>query len=432
MSRLDLLTANDQQGIYPASHYSSNKNPKPRARLEGEIRTDICVIGAGFTGLSAALSLAEMGYKVIVLEAQRVGFGASGRNGGQIGSGQRLEPDELEKQFGFERAKAMFELGHQAHDYVLEICRKHNIDIGYQKGIAHLENTSSDVRSLHERVEKISKRFNIKDLDLIDTVNKGEFISSELYAGGVCHWDGGHGDPLALALGVAKAAEKAGAVIYENSRVTELLPHAKTKNGAVKADYLLLACNGYLGDLHRKTGRYVMPINNFIVATEPLGEVNAKALLPKNTAVADSKFVVNYFRRSPDHRLLFGGGESYGYRFPSNLAEKARKPMLQVFPQLKNTKIDYAWGGTLAITMSRLPYVAREGNLFVSAGYSGHGVALANYMGHLIAQAIDGDSRGFELMAAVKHRAFPGGKTMRHPLLIAAMLWYQMRDKIGV
>lgn len=432
MSRLDLLTANDVSGQYPASQYAAGVKAKARPSLKGANKADVCIIGGGFTGLSAALTLAERGYQVVLLEAQRVGFGASGRNGGQIGTGQRIEVDALEKTEGKERAKALFALGVEAHDYVLKLCKKHKIDIGYQKGVAHFGFHARETDHAARIVERLEEDYDYTQAEAIAPDQVSEFVGSSVYHGGAVDWGSGHGDPLALALGLARAAEKAGAVIYENARVTQIEPQITTDHGHVDAPITLLACNGYLGQLHEPTARHVMPINNFIVATEPLGEAQARALIPQNTAIADTKFVINYYRLSPDHRLLFGGGESYGYRFPKDLAQKARKPMLEVFPALRDAKIDYAWGGTLAITMSRMPYIRRFGALYTAAGYSGHGVAMANYMGHLCALAIDGETQGFDLMASIKHQPFPGGTTMRHPLLVAAMLWFQLRDKIGI
>ena len=244
-----------------------------------------------------------------------------------------------------------------------------------------------------------------------------------------------HLHPLNFALGLARAADAAGARIFEGSAVHHIEGGKQIRvqpdAGHVIADHVILACNGYLGGLNRKVAARVMPINNFIAATEPLGE-GVKDVLPRDVAVADSRFVVNYFRLSHDGRLLFGGGESYGYKFPSDIAAKVRKPMLVVFPHLKDVRIDYAWGGTLAITMKRLPYVARVApNILSASGYSGHGVGTATHAGMLMARAIQGDGDGFDTMAAIPNMPFPGGPAMRNPLLVLAMSWYAMRDRLG-
>jgi gamma-glutamylputrescine oxidase len=246
----------------------------------------------------------------------------------------------------------------------------------------------------------------------------------------------GHLHPLNFALGLAKAATKAGARIYERSEVHYIQDGAtaivQTGNGQVKATHVVLACNGYLGGLNRKVAARVMPINNFIIATEPLG-ARAADIITRDIAVADSKFVVNYFRLSADKRLLFGGGESYGYRFPSNIRATVRKPMLEVFPQLADARVDHAWGGTLAITMNRMACFMRLApNILSASGYSGHGVALATLAGQVMAEAIAGQSERFDVLARVKAPAFPGGTALRSPLLVLAMTWYSLRDRIGV
>lgn len=430
MSKLDLLTTNDKLGSYPLSHYARGVDDKALPSLKGEQKASVCVIGAGFTGLNAALTLAKAGVDVVVLEASRIGFGATGRNGGQIGTGQRVDVDELEEKYGFDNAKAMFDIGVAAHGHVVDQCREYMIDIGYQAGVAHAEFDAKGKNHAYASAEYLASKYGYDKVECIDDMNA--HVSSPKYSGGTIDWGAGHGDPLALAFGAAKAAIKAGAKIYENSRVISMENGARTEHGVVHADHYVLACNGYLGDLDREVSKFVMPINNFIVTTEVLGAIRAMELIPQNIAVADSKFVVNYFRRTPDHRLLFGGGESYGYKFPRNLAAKAYAPMLDIFPQLKGVKIDNAWGGTLAITMNRLPYVRRRHNIWTASGYSGHGVALASFCGHLIGEAMQGDSPEFDIMASIEHTKFPGGTTMRHPLLIAAMLWYQLRDKLGI
>ncbi len=430
MSKIDLLTANDELGSYPSSHYARGLDEPAMPPIQGAHKTSVCVIGAGFTGLNAALTLAKSGVDVIVLEASRIGFGATGRNGGQIGTGQRVDVEELEKKYGFERAKAMFDIGVAAHDFVVGQCREYMIDMGYQAGVAHAEFDEKSTKHGHIGAEYLASKYGYDKVECIDDMSA--HVNSPKYAGGIIDWGAGHGDPLVLARGVAKAAIKAGVKIYENSRVLNFEDGAGTENGIVHADHYVLACNGYLGGLDQEIAKFVMPINNFIVSTEVLGAERAMDLIPQNIAIADSKFVVNYFRRTLDHRLLFGGGESYGYRFPKNLAAKAYAPMLDIFPQLKGVKIENAWGGTLAITMNRLPYMRRRKNIWTASGYSGHGVALASYCGHLIGDAIYGDCPEFDIMASIEHSKFPGGTAARHPLLVAAMLWYQLRDKLGI
>ena len=255
------------------------------------------------------------------------------------------------------------------------------------------------------------------------------------YKGGLIDWGAAHLHPLAFALGLAKATKEAGVAIYEQSRVEALEngnpAKVKTASGTVTADHVVLACNGYLSGLAPSVTARVMPINNFIVATEPLGPRTAE-VLTKDVAVADSRFVVNYFRLSHDGRLLFGGGESYGYRFPDDIAAVVRKPMNIVFPHLKDVRIDYAWGGTLAITMKRFPFLARVApNVLSASGYSGHGVGTATHAGQLMAKAIEGETDGFDVMGQIPTPTFPGGGALRTPLLMLAMTWYALRDRIG-
>ncbi|MFA5538446.1 MAG: FAD-binding oxidoreductase, partial [Gemmobacter sp.] len=197
------------------------------------------------------------------------------------------------------------------------------------------------------------------------------------------------------------------------------------------AGHVVLACNGYLGGLEPQVAARVMPINNFIIATEPLGG-RATEILSEPVAVADTRFVVNYWRLSEDGRLLFGGGESYGYRFP-DIVRTVRRPMLQVYPQLADARIDHAWGGTLAITMNRLPCFARpHPNVLSASGYSGHGVAMATMAGKVLAEAVAGRAGRFDLMAGLPAARFPGGGALRWPLLVLAMTWYSLRDRLGV
>ena len=393
--------------------------------LQGKLEVDVAIIGGGLTGLSAARRLAKLGKKVAVLEASRVGFGASGRNGGQIGTGQRLDQISLEKLVGKDHAKDLFDIGNRAAKHA-----KTMAGANFQAGVAHACFNAKEFAHETKYKAHLEDHYGYEGLEAMDRDAFQSHVKSPRYFGGVVDWNAGHCDPLALTLELAKEAESAGATIYENSRVIGLEP-LRTKNGEVRAQHVIMATNGYHNDIETHIAKYVMPINNFIVATEPLGAM-ANALIPKRFAVADTKFVVNYFRISDDQRLVFGGGESYGYRFPKNLAEKAHKPMLEIFPQLKGAKIEYAWGGTLGITMNRMPFVSRIQNTWISGGYSGHGLAMSMECGDIIARAIHGDDRDFQIMNTIPHQKFPGGVHMRQPLLVAAMLWFQMRDLIGL
>jgi gamma-glutamylputrescine oxidase len=434
---MNLLYANDRRGQYPDSWYAATANALDRfPPLKGAARADVCVIGGGYTGLSAALHLAQAGRDVVLLEAQRVGFGASGRNGGQLGTGQRVDQDVLERLVGDANAARLWEMGLEAVALVKDLIQRHDIDCHLKSGVAHTASTRRDVDDLHRYAEHLARRYTYDQIELLDHAALQSVCPSPDYKGGTLDMGSAHLHPLNFALGLARAARDAGVRICETSAVHHIGDGARvrvaTDAGHVMADHVILACNGYLGGLNRKVAARVMPINNFIAATIPLGD-GIKDVLPRDVAVADSRFVVNYFRMSHDGRLLFGGGESYGYRFPSDIAATVRKPMSVIFPHLRDVRIDYAWGGTLAITMKRLPYMARvASNVLSASGYSGHGVGTATHAGKLMAQAVMGDGDGFDTMAAIPSQPFPGGAALRNPLLALAMSWYAMRDRLGV
>ncbi len=431
---MNLLFANDRAGAYPQSYYAATATPlDPLPALKGVERADVCIIGAGYTGLSAALHLAERGYSVIVLEAHRVGFGASGRNGGQVGVGQRIEQDSIEAMVGREDARKLWDIGLQARDLVRDLIVRFEMDCGWKPGVLHADWHARDVPHAHAYAEKLAREYDYHDIEPLGRAEVQEIVKTRAYQGGTLDHGSGHIHPLRFALGLARAALAAGARICEKSLVVDIQQgtpaKVQTQQGHVTADHVIVAANGYLGGLVPKVAAKVMPINNFIIATEPLADGH---VLARDVAVADSKFVINYFRLSEEGRLLFGGGESYGYRFP-DITRTVRKPMLEVFPQLENTRVDYAWGGTLAITRTRLPCFLRLGpNMYSASGYSGHGVALASLAGQIMAEAVAGQSERFDVMARVKLPGFPGGPMLRSPLLALAMTWFSLRDRIGL
>ena len=432
---MNLLYANDRRGEFPPSYYAATAlGARDFAPLRGEVRADVCVIGAGYTGLSAALHLAQGGAKVVVLEAHRVGFGASGRNGGQVGSGQRQDQDWLETRYGIERAHRLWDMAQDAKALVKSLIVQHNMPVPFAHGVAHAARSTASFVHEVANAEKLARDYGYSDIDILKGDDFAALVPSPAYVGGGLDKGAGHIHPLNFALGLGNAAAGAGAQIYGQSPVHSITKGqqsvVQTDHGRVVCDTVILATNGYSTGLTRQTAARVMPINNFIIATEPLGAEAAK-VLGQNIAVADDRFVVNYWRLSDDGRLLFGGGESYGYRFP-DIIPTVMKPMLQVYPHLRDVRIDYAWGGTLAITPSRMPYAARLGNVLTTSGYSGHGVALATMAGKLMAQAAQGRSDGFDLLTQIAPPAFPGLGALRWPMLVGAMTWYSLRDRLGL
>ena len=435
---MNLLFSNDKQGQLPNSWYASTANKHKRYQtLNENIEADVCIIGAGYTGLSSALHLAESGLSVILLDAHRPGWGASGRNGGQIASGQRVDQQTLEQDYGEIAAKKLWKIGQDAKDLVNNLISKNHINCDIKNGIIHACLHKREVKEEHKNVKRLRDQYGHKNIEELDQTQIQNIIGSKKYLGGSIDWSSGHLHPLNYALGLADAASNAGVKIFENSLVEEIeygqKTLIKTKTGLVKTTYTILACNGYLGNLNSDISKKVMPINNFIASTEVLDDNKKLNILNKDVAVADSKFVVNYFRMSKDNRLLFGGGESYGYNFPKNLNSTVSKPMLKIFPQLENVKLEYSWGGTLAITMKRMPYLSKlNKNTYSASGYSGSGVAMATMAGKIISEDILGENGRYKTMASLITPNFPGGVRLRTPLLALAMTWYSIRDELGI
>lgn len=435
---MNLLFFNDRPGEHPESWYSATAKHLPVCpSLEGEVTTDVCIIGAGFTGISTALHLAELGYSVVVLDAQRIGFGASGRNGGQLGMGQRMDQDDLISLVGTKSAQVLWDMALDAQALVKSLINRFDIDCDLKPGVANLGHTQRIGDQMRSYADFLNKTYGASHIKALSVSEGREICNTSAYFGGFIDWNAAHLHPLNYVLGLANAAQKIGVTIFENSLVTrvsqhKIRNHVHTGQGHVSCEHVVYACNGYLGNLVPSLATRIMPINNFIATTEPLSE-ELDVIPNENVAIADSKFVINYFRKTPDNRLLFGGGENYSYKFPADIAATVRKPMSEIFPQLSDTKIDYAWGGTLGITMRRMPYFSRPSrNTWAALGYSGHGIGTATHAGQLIAKAIHGDSSGFDAMAAVPSQRFPGGTYLRSPILALALTWYGLRDRFGI
>jgi len=434
------IFANDKRGEYPESWYAATATAlDPLPELKGEVSADVCVVGGGYTGLSTALHLAEKGYSVVLLEAQRVGFGASGRNGGQVGHGHNMSQPSLEKKLGKPDAKMLWDIAEESITLTRDLAAKHAPDTGFKPGHASAYFSQKEADAGRRDCEYLAENYGFGG-QFLDKSATEEIVGTDQYYGMVLDSHGGYLHPLNLALGLARGAMAAGAKIFEQSYVHNIKAGrtasdktvVQTDRGRVVADHVVLACNGYSNNLNRKTAARVMPINNFMVATEPLG-ARAAEVLAREICIYDSYFVLNYYRMSDDGRLIFGGGESYGVKFPADIAAKVRKPLEKLFPQLKGVKIDYAWGGTLGITTSRMPYFARVApNVLTAAGYSGHGVALATLAGQIIAESIAGQSERFDVLSRVPVMPFPGGRMFSTPILTLAMTWFSLRDRLGI
>ena len=409
---------------------------KARPHLDGARDADICIIGAGYTGLSCALHLAKAGLNVVVLEAEYAGFGASGRNGGQIITGQRVDQIELERRYGEARARTLWDLALEAKTLVRDLTASNAIECDLKSGHISAAVRASHAADLESYAEHLTERYSYSAARYVRADEMQSLVATPNYKGGLYDKSGFHLHPLNYALCLARAADDAGVAILENSRVDKVEPGGKirvtTPRGTVTAKFGVYACNGYLGNLNDKLARTIMPISNYIAATEPLGQSRARALIPSDAAIADTKFVLDYYRLSADGRLIFGGGETYGASDIENVAAFVRPHILRVFPQLSDVPIEYAWGGRLAITMPRLPHVGRlTPNLYFAQGYSGQGVAIATLVGKLIAEAITGQAARFDVYESLKIPPLPGGALLRKPLLTLGLLWYALRDRLG-
>ncbi len=431
-------TTTDPALGYPNTYYAATAEiPPPRPALGKAVTADVCVVGGGFAGVSAALNLAERGFDVVLLESRRIGWGASGRNGGQVNSGLRQSPEALVAAYGAERARVLWEMTEQAKALVRGRIERHEIDAEYKRGTLYAAYKPAHVPGMARNVEVMREVFGYHEARTVDRDELHEMLATPLYHSGVLDRGGGHLHPLKFALGLARAAEEAGVRIFENSPVLatsdlETRPRVETTAaGQVTAGHVVFCCNAYLDRLVPELTSKILPIRNHIIATEPLGEDLARTLIRDDVAVCDSKFVVDYYRLSADRRLLFGGGETYSRHGPRDVRRFVRPYMLRVFPQLADARIDYGWEGQVGITMSRLPHFGRlTPRAYVTHGFSGHGVPLTSLAGKLTAEAIAGEAEGFDVFAALKHRDFPGGALLRRPAQVLGMLFYALRDRL--
>ncbi|RUV50274.1 FAD-binding oxidoreductase [Mesorhizobium sp. M5C.F.Ca.IN.020.29.1.1] len=425
-----------QSPISPGrSWYEDTAGPRPEyTALDGDRTCDVVIVGGGFTGLSAAVHLGKAGSNVVLIEAHRFGDGASGRNGGQLGTGQRAWAEELEAEYGFSRAKALFDLAEEAKSHLLEFAAVNKIEIEYMPGqmsVAHKKRYVDDYKA---HAEIMANRFGYPHIAFMDAKETAGRLGSTRYFGGTRDTGTGHIHPLKLVIGTAKVAAQAGAQLFEQTPATGIASlggkvRVTTPKGTISAEKCLIGVNAHGGTLEPVSAAHIMPIGSFIGATVPLGaDTN---VLPGGEAVDDSRFVVRYFRKSTDGRLLFGGREIYAVNDPKDIHVHIRRQIAELYPALKAVEITHGWGGYVGITMPRKPFVREVmPNVISVGGYSGHGVMLSNFFGKLYAETVTGNRDRLRLIEDLKIPAFPGGRRFRAPLLFLALNWYALRDRI--
>ena len=433
------MLANDLK-LTQNSYYATSANEQPQyPTLESDIEVDVCVVGGGFAGLSSAIELADRGYTVAVLEANHIGFGASGRNGGQIIAGLACEQDVIEKALGFDAAKQVWNMTLEALDLVRERVKRFNINCDLQDGFLGVSVNEKKGKNLRVWFDDMQKRYNYA-AEWIQPAHIKKWIDSPRYFNGYYDKLSGHLHPLNYCLGLAKGAVSLGVQIFQHSAVTAMQQGEsvilRSLSGQVKAKFVVLAGNMYLPEiapqLAPKIANRIMPVGTYIIGTEPIESSLAARLIPSNAAVCDTNFVLDYFRMSCDKRMIYGGRVSYSAMTPPNLTQSMQARMVETFPQLKNTKVEYTWGGFVDISMNRAPDFGRVAdNIYYLQGFSGHGVALTGMAGKLVAEAIAGQSVRFDVIEKIPHYDFFGGKLLRTPALVLGMAWYQLREKFG-
>jgi gamma-glutamylputrescine oxidase len=422
---------------YPGSYYAASASPAPaRPAMAGEVVADVCVVGAGFTGLSAALELAERGYRVVVVEAAKVGWGASGRNGGQIVNGLNASLETIGRRYGKGTADFVATVVQEGGRIIRERVARYGIACDLKDGNLFTAFTAKQLREL-EAKRALWRSHGIDNFEMLDGDGVRRHVGTDAYAGGMLDRSGGHLHPLNLALGQAAAVESLGGVIHEGSPVIGIdgmddRPVVRTRAGAVRAGAVVLAGNAYLGAVVPEIADRVMPFSTQIMATEPLG-ARGRALLPADVCVEDVRYVLDYYRLSGDGRLLWGGGTVYGGTDPADIRAKLTPNMERVFPTLRGVRIDYAWSGNCAISFSRVPQMGRIGrSVYFAQGYSGHGVVGSHLFGRIIAEAVHGDRARFDVFASVPWIPFPGGRRWAVPYSVLGSWWYGLRDRLGV
>lgn len=419
-----------------ASYYSASTHAwTPRAALTGEQQVDVCVVGGGIAGCSTALHLAERGYRVALLEAQRIGHGASGRSGGQVIAGYACGQSTLAKLVGLPMARELWAISLEGVALLRRLVDVHDIDCGLRAGHLEVAIKPRQQAELRAQQRDLEDHYGYSSLVFLERPALRRELATERYRAGLYDANGAHLHPLNYTLGLASAAERAGAILHENSAVLAIddgeWVSVRTAQAQVRARFVVMCCNALVGDLEPRLDRRIMPVTTYLAATEPLGAPLASQLISHDIAVSDTNFILDYFRRSQDHRLLFGGRVSYSGRDWRDPAAALRRRMLHVFPQLAPARLEYAWKGKIDITVNRAPDFGRLGTrIYYLQGFSGHGIALAGIAGKLAAEAVAGHAERFDLFSKIKHRHFPGGALLRTPALVLGMLWYRLRDAL--
>jgi gamma-glutamylputrescine oxidase len=434
------MTSNNYagDGRYPGSYYAASANPAPeRPALTGAVDAEVCIVGAGYSGLSTGLHLAEKGYRVVIVEGARVGWGASGRNGGQVVNGLNASLATIVKRYGPEIGGFVGKIVQEGGKIIRQRIEQYDIQCDYKPGNLFAVFNARQMREL-EHKQALWRQHGMDDHELLDRQGMRKHVGSDAYFGGMIDHSGGHMHPLNLCLGEAAAIEKNGGTIYEMSPVTAVdhdsdNPVIRTARGEVRCNTLVLCGNAYLGDVVRPLTPRVMPVSTQIIATAPLDVERARELLPTDLCVEDTRYVLDYYRLSADRRLLFGGGTVYGGTDPADIEAKLRPNMEKIFPQMKGVKIDHAWSGNFALSFSRVPQMGRLGpNTYFAHGYSGHGVTGSHLFGRILAEAVAGDSSRFDVFAKLRWFPFPGGRLFREQYCMAGSWWYAMRDALGI
>ena len=430
--------ANPARPIHVSSYYAATANRDTlRPELQSVIDADVCVVGGGFTGLSAALALAEKGQKVVLLEAKAIGWGASGRNGGQIVNGLNASIDKISRQFGTEAGAFVSQFVQEGGEIIRGFIKDHSIACDYRPGNIFTAYNSRHMKELEAKQEQW-RGFGMDEHEMLDASAIRQHVGSEAYCGGMIDHSGGHLHPLNLALGEADAIEALGGHVFEMSPATKVEKEGdryrvQTPGGAVMAGDVALCGNAYMTGVAPEIENRIMPVSTQVVATEPLGEDVAQRLLPTGMCVEDIRYILDYFRMTPDHRLLFGGGTVYGGTDPEDVRAKLRPNIAKVFPELADIALEYAWSGNFALSYSRVPQIGKlERGPFYAHGYSGHGVTGSHLFGTILAEAISGDRSRFDVFAGFPYFAFPGGRTLRVPYSVLGSWWYSLRDRFGI